>query len=116
MIEIKRFPSGQFLEYMARDIFNRKTDDIKPENMLDGTLGYMWLIFGTCLRNRNIQWFNNQYERNKVVITTLDKAKQKRIKFIKGGDIEAQIEFYHNMLDDEAKKRGGVIIDVEKHH
>ena len=116
MIEIKRFPSGQFLEYMARDILSRKTEDLEPENMLDGKLGFMWLIFGTCLRNRSIEWANNQYERNKVVTTTLDKAKQRRFKFIKGKDVEQQIEFYHHMLDQEAKRRGGVILDVKRHH
>ncbi len=117
MIEIKRFPSGKFLEYMVRDILNRKAEDLEPENMLDGKLGYMWLIFGTCLRNRNIQWFSNQYERNKVVKTTLDKASQRRFnKFIKGRDIEEQIEFYHQLLDTEAKRRGGVIVDVERAH
>jgi len=116
MIEIKRFPSGQFLEYMVRDISTRKTEDLEPENMLDGKLGFMWLIFGTCRRNRSIQWINNQYERNKVVRTTLDKAQQRRAKFIKGNDIEEQIEFYHDMLDAEAKRRGGVVIDVVKNH
>lgn len=116
MIEIKRFPSGQFLDYMVRDIKNRNSDELVPENMLDGKLGYMWLIFGTCLRNRNIKWSQNQYERNRVVTTTLHKAKRKRINFvqsyIKGKDIEEQIEFYHDLLDAEAKKRGGVVVDV----
>ena len=116
MIEIKRFPSGQFLEFMTRDIISRKSEDLEPENMLDGKLGFMWLIFGTCLRNKSIQWNNNHYERNKVVTTTLDKAKQRRLKFIKGKDIEEQIEFYHHMLDAEAKKRGGVIVDVKRWH
>lgn len=116
MIEIKRFPSGQFLEYMVRDISKRKTEDLEPENMLDGKLGFMWLIFGTCLRNRNVEWLNNQYERNKVVRTTLDKARLKRAKLIKGKDIEEQIAFYHDMLDAEAKRRGGVVVDVVKNH
>ena len=40
MIQIKRYPSGQFLEYMARDIWKRQGRDLEPENMLDGTLGY----------------------------------------------------------------------------
>lgn len=116
MIEIKRFPSGQFLEYMVRDILNRSIEDLEPENMLDGKLGFMWLIFGTCRRNRSIEWANNQYERNRVVTITLDKAKQRRFKFIKGKDVEEQIEFYHQMLDDEAKRRGGVIVDVKRRH
>lgn len=116
MIEIKRYPSGQFLDYMVRDIRSRKTEELVPEYMLDGKLGFMWLIFGTCLRKKNIQWSQNQYERNRVVTTTLDKAKQKRVKFIqgfiKGKDVEEQIEFYHELLDAEAKKRGGVVLDM----
>jgi|GEM_PF-6847650 len=116
MIKINRFPSGQFLEYMARDIRSRKSEALEPENMLDGKLGYMWLIFGTCLRKRTIDWSSNQFERNKVVIMTLDKARQLRGKLIKGKDIEEQIEFYHNMLDLEAKRRGGVIVDIDAYH
>ena len=84
--------------------------------MLDGKLGFMWLIFSTCLRTRNIEWLNNQYERNKVVTTTLHKANQQWLKIIKGKDVEEKIEFYHHMLDTEAKKRGGVVIDIERRH
>ena len=122
MIKIKRFPSGPFLEFMVRDILKRKSEDLAPENMLDGKLGYMWLIFGTCLRNRNIQWYNNRYERNRVVTMTLDKVKvarsafNRRSRFIKGKDIEEQIEHYHRLLDAEAKRRGGVVVDVKNYH
>ncbi len=56
MIEIKRFPSGQFLEFMVRDFWQRKSAELEPENMLDGYLGYMWLVFGTCISNKSIQW------------------------------------------------------------
>ncbi len=116
MIEIKRLPSGQFLEFLERDILNRKTEDLEPENMLDGKLGYMWLIFGTCRREKDIQWVNHKYERNKVVQTTLAKAKSRWSSIIKGKDIEEKIEFYHKMLDKEAKRRGGVILDVPNFH
>ena len=117
MIEIKRFPSGQFLEYMAEDILNKKSEDLEPANMLDGKLGFMWLIFGTCLRKRNIPWSNNQYERNKVVRNTLDKVRQKRFnRIVKGKDIKEQIEFYHQLLETEAKRRGGVVVDVNWTH
>ncbi len=122
MIEIKRFPSGPFLEFMVRDILKRKSEDLAPENMLDGKLGYMWLIFGTCLRNKDIRWYNNRYERNRVVTMTLDKVKvgrsafNRRSQFIKGKDIEEQIECYHKLLDAEAKRRGGVVVDVKNYH
>ena len=114
MIEIKRYHSGQFMEYMARDICAWKKDKLKPENMLDGYLGYMWLIFGMCKRNKSTVWFKNQYERNKVVMTTLNKAHAKNARFIKGSNIEEKIENYHKMLDDETKRRGGVIADFER--
>lgn len=116
MIEIKRFPSGQFLEFLERDILKRKTEDLDPENMLDGKLGFMWLIFGTCRREREIQWANHKYERNKVVKTTLAKANSKWSGLIKGKDVEEKIEFYHRKLDAEAKRRGGVVLDVHQHH
>ncbi len=114
MIEIKRFPSGQFLAFLERDILKRKTEDLEPENMLDGKLGFMWLIFGTCRRDREIQWSNHKYERNRVVKTTLAKADYRWSSLIKGKDVEEKIEFYHKMLDEEAKRRGGVVLDV--HH
>lgn len=116
MIEIKRFPSGQFLEFLERDILKRKTEDLEPENMLDGKLGYMWLIFGTCRRELEIQWPSHKYERNKVVKTTLAKDNSRWSRIIKGKDVEEKIEFYHKMLDAEAKRRGGVILDVHQAH
>lgn len=116
MIEIKRYPSGKFLEYMERDIWKRRSEQLEPENMLDGYLGFMWLIFGTCLRNKSVQWNINQYERNRLVTTTLNLVKKKRSRLAKGKDIEEQIEFYHSMLDMEAKRRGGVVIDIQNAH
>ena len=117
MIEIKRLPSGQFLEFIARDIVKRKKEDLEPENMLDGKLGYMCLIFGTYLRKRDVDWLNNQYERHMVVKTTLDKARGLRYKkVIKGKDKAEQVVFYHHLLEAEAKRRGGVVIDVERAH
>jgi hypothetical protein len=81
--------------------------------MLDGKLGFIWLIFGTCRRDREIQWTHHKYERNRAVKTTLAKADYRWSRLIKGKDVEEKIEFYHKKLDQEAKRRGWVILGAQ---